>query len=391
MMASNFIYDVIVIGAGSVGNPAACRLAGAGLKVLVLEGRAAAGQGDNKAAIGGARATHSDPGKISLCKESLRIFSTWKDEYGFDLGWKPGGYCFPVYDEKTESTLKGLLPYQKKNGLNIDWVGPQEIGDLIPGVNQAGLRGGTYSPGDGQVSSILAPVAFQREAMRRGAVYRFKEKVIGYLRSGDAITGVKTDQGCYYAQWTVLAAGAEAADHSALLGFQIPVAPDAHEGGISAPIAHFLPPLVVDLRPGPEGKTANFYFGQNKEGQIIFCYTPKELFPGTNREPLAEFLPVLAGRMVSLLPRLKNLLIRRVWRGCYPMTPDGVPIIDYAPGAGGLILAVGMCGQGLMLGPGAAEYIASLILGGKPFISEEARACFRYDRDFYKQKTEALK
>lgn len=390
-MARNAVYDVIVVGAGSVGNPTACRLAGAGLKVLVLERRPAAGQGDNKTAIGGVRATHSDPGKISLCLESLKVFSTWKDMYGFDIGWKPGGYCFPVYDEHTESTLKGLLPYQKKYGLKIDWVGPAEIRDLIPGINPDSLRGGTYSPHDGQVSPLLASVAFQREALRHGAVYRFNEKVSGYIRAGDAITGVITDRGRYSAKWTVLAAGADAAEHSALLGLDIPVFPDSHEAGISAPVAPFLGPLVVDLRPGPEGKTANFYFGQNREGQIIFCYTPKDLFPGTDRESLSEFLPILAARMVSLLPRLKNLLIRRVWRGCYPMTPDGVPIIDYGPGLGGLILAVGMCGQGFMLGPGVAEYITSIIVDRKPLISAEAHACFRYDRDFYKDRTETLK
>lgn len=390
-MAATAVYDVIVVGAGSVGNPTACRLAAAGLKVLVIERRSAPGQGDNKAAIGGVRATHSDPGKISLCLESLKVFSTWQEKYGFDIGWKPGGYCFPVYDDEIENTLKGLLPYQKNYGLNIDWVGPEEIKKLIPGVNPCGLRGGTYSPEDGQVSSILAPVAFMREAKRHGAVYRFNEKVTGYLHSGDTISGVITDKGRYSAAWTVLAAGADAREHSSLLGFDIPVFPDSHEAGISAPIAPFLPPLVVDMRPGPEGKTANFYFGQNSEGQIIFCYTPKELFPGTNRESLSEFLPVLAGRMISLLPRLKNMLIRRIWRGCYPMTPDGVPIIDFAPGLNGLILAVGMCGQGLMLGPGVGENITSLIMHNRPLISEEAQACFRYDRDFYKKQTEALK
>jgi sarcosine oxidase, subunit beta len=390
-MAPGSGYDVIVVGAGSVGNPTAFQLARAGLKVLVLERRAAAGQGDNKTAIGGVRATHSDPGKISLCIESLKIFSTWEEKYGFDIGWKPGGYCFPVYDETIEKTLKGLLPYQKNYGLKIGWVGPEEIKELITGINPVELRGGTYSPEDGQVSSILAPIAFQREAVRHGALYRFNEKVIGYTKTGDTMTGVKTDKGCYTAEWTVLAAGADAAEHAALLGFEIPVVPDSHEAGISAPIAHFLAPLVVDLRPGPEGKTANFYFGQNKEGQIIFCYTPQELFTGTNRESLSEFLPILAGRMISLLPRLKNLLIRRIWRGCYPMTPDGVPIIDYAPGIAGLILAVGMCGQGLMLGPGVGANITSLIVHNKPLISEEAQACFRYDRDIYQDKREALK
>ena len=74
-------------------------------------------------------------------------------------------------------------------------------------------------------------------------------------------------------------------------------------------MAHFLAPLVVDLRPGPEGKTANFYFGQNHEGQIIFCYTPKELFVGTNRESLSEFLPTLASRMIALVPRPRKHLV----------------------------------------------------------------------------------
>jgi len=384
-------YDVIVVGAGSVGNPTAFALAKKGLKVLVIEKRSASGQGDNKAAIGGVRATHSDAGKISICIESIKMFSTWENEYGFDIGWKSGGYCFPVYDNNIGDTLKGLIPYQVKQGLNIDWVKPERIKELIPGINEVGLIGGTYSPEDGQVSSILAPIAFQREAERMGAKYQFNESVTAYIREGSVIKGVKTDKDSYYSDWVVLAAGADAGEHAKLLDIDIPVVPDLHEGGISAPITHFLDPLVVDLRPGPEGKTANFYFGQNKEGQIIFCYTPKELFYGTYRESLSEFLPILASRMISLIPKFKNLLIRRIWRGCYPMTPDGIPIIDYAPNLSGLILAVGMCGQGLMLGPGIGINIASMITTNKPYISDEAQFCFRYNRNFQQTKTETLK
>ncbi len=384
-------YDIIVIGSGSVGNPTACFLAQKGLKVLVLDKRASSGQGDNKAAIGGVRATHSDPGKIAVCIESLKIFTTWEEEYGFDMGWKPGGYCFPVYDEQTEGVLKRLLPTQKKFGLNIDWADTQKIAEIIPGINMDGLRGGTYSPEDGQISTLLAPIGFQREAQNNGAQYNFNETVIGYIKNNGRITGVKTDKGSYSAAWVILANGADAANHSELLGIDIPVIPDTHEAGISAPVKHFLPPLVVDLRAGTEGKTSNFYFGQNKEGQIIFCYTPKELFYGTDREPQSEFLPILANRMIRLIPKFKNLLIRRVWRGCYPMTPDGVPIIDFAPGIDGLFLAVGLCGQGFMMGPGVAENITSLIIDNKPSISEEANHCFRYDRDFTAAKNEALK
>jgi len=384
-------YDVVVVGSGSVGNPAACFLAQEGLRVLVIERRPASGQGDNKAAIGGVRATHSDPAKIMTCRESLEIFSTWKETYGFDIGWKTGGYCFPVFTEGIEKTLKGILPIQKEFGLNIDWVGPDEIARLVPGIEREDLRGGTYSPEDGQVSPLLAAVAFEREAMRNEAEYRFNERVIGYERTGGRITGVKTDRGSYSCDAVVLATGADAAEHGPFLNIEIPVIPDSHEAGISAPVEPFLEPLVVDLRPGPEGRTANFYFGQNHEGQIIFCYTPKELFAGTDRESLSEFLPVLANRMISLVPRLKNLLIRRVWRGCYPMTPDAIPIIDTVAGIDGLFLAVGMCGQGFMMGPGVARNITSMIVHNKPTLPKEVQKTYRYDRDFYAAKKEALK
>ena len=384
-------YDAIVVGGGSVGVPSAYNLALRGLKVLVLDRRSAVGQGDNKAAIGGIRATHSDPAKIVLCSTSLAQMSTWKETHGVDVGWKTGGYAFPIYDEQLEKTLRGLFPIQHKYNLEIDWVDADGMAELIPGIERKGLRGGTYSPNDGQLSPLKVPVAFQRAAMELGAKFRFNEKVIGYEIENEKIRGVKTDKGSYEAPMVIVATGSDAREDGELLGIDIPVQPDSHEAGITAPVKRFLEPLVVDLRPGPEGKTANFYFGQNDEGQIIFCYTPRDLFIGNNRESLSEFLPILAARMISLIPRMRHLLVRRVWRGCYPMTPDGVPIIDNVPEIEGLTLAVGMCGQGFMLGPGVGQEIASLSVDGKTSLPKEAHDRICWGRDFAKAGTEALK
>ena len=384
-------YDAIVVGAGSVGVPSAYYLAQRGLKVLVIDRRPAVGQGENKTAIGGVRATHSDPAKIRLCLRSLEVISTWKQRHGDEIGWKPGGYCFPVYDERIETTLKGLLPIQREFGLVNDYVDADSVAELVPGIVLGGLRGGTYSPGDGQVSPLLLPVVLMRHAMRMGAELKVDERVTGYLVEGGAIRGVVTDKGSYHAPRVVLATGSDAAEHGELLGLDIPVTPDSHEAGISAPVEHFLAPLVVDLRPGAEGRTANFYFGQNHEGQLIFCYTPKELFVGTDRTSLSEFLPVVAGRLVGLIPRLRNLLIRRVWRGCYPMTPDSLPIVANVQQIEGLTLAVGMCGHGMMLGIGVGQEVASLAIDGVPLLPPDVAARWRFDRDFSAGRTEALK
>lgn len=383
-------YDVIVVGAGSVGTPAAMFLAAEGLRVLLLESGPAPGQGQNKAAIGGVRATHSDPAKILLCRKSLEVFTTWKERTGVDIGWKPGGYCFPVYTEGLQAQLTGFLPLQKRYGLDIDWLGPDDIARLVPGIERRGLRGGTYSPGDGQVSPMKAAVAFQREAVRLGVDLRVKEPVVGYAVRAGRVEGVRTEKNLYFAPHVVIAVGADALAHGRLLNAHFPVVPDSHEAGISAPVEPFLPPLVVDMQEGPEGKTANFYFGQIHSGQIIFCYTPKKPFVGHDRENLSEFLPVLASRLAALIPRLRHLLIRRTWRGLYPMTPDGRPILDWVPGAEGALAALGMCGQGFMLGPGVGVQITAMILGREGLLPPDVLATLSLSRNFGATPSEAL-
>jgi sarcosine oxidase subunit beta len=388
-------YDVIIIGSGSVGAPTSYFLAKEGLKVLVLDELASSGQGQNKAAIGGVRATHSDPAKIQICLQSLDIFSSWKKEIGTDIGWKKGGYSFPAYRDKEEKVLKEILPIQKRYGLDIDWYEKKEIKKIIPGINENGLLGGTYSPGDGQVSPLLSSESFTNEAKKHGAEFRFNESVIDLIKEGDkeklTIIGVKTNKGDYKAKSVINATGAHASKISKMAGLDIPVNPDGHEAGISAPVKHFLEPLIVDLRPGPEGKTENFYFGQCAEGQIIFCYTPIKKFIGENKDSTSEFMPIMARRLVDLIPRFKNLTIRRIWRGLYPMTPDGIAVVGKSKKVDGFYLEVGMCGQGFMMGPGVGINMASLIIKGKPLIKKEVFDLLSPDRDFYYGKKEVLK
>ena len=158
-------YDVIIAGAGSVGVPTAMALAELGLKPLVIDMHPSPGQGENKHAIGGIRATHSDPAKILTCRRSLEIFSTWQQLHGDNIEWLKGGYVFPVYRPDDVQMLKGLLAVQKKFGLNIDFVGPQTIEEIIPGINSQGLCGGTISRDDGSISPLLAVNAFYHRAL----------------------------------------------------------------------------------------------------------------------------------------------------------------------------------------------------------------------------------
>jgi len=352
-------YDVIVIGAGSVGVPAAWAMARSGLRVLVLDRFASPGQGSNKAAIGGIRATHSEPAKIRLCLRSLEIASTWQQVHGDNIEWRTGGYAFVATSPREEALLKALLQTQKASGLDIDWHDADGLLERIPALNPTDLLGGTYSPGDGHCSPMLLSHAIYREAVAAGAEFRFHETVAGIDRAAGTVRGATTDRGSYEAPVVLNAAGAWAQQVGAMVGLDHPIQPDSHEAGITEPVAPFLDPMVVDIRPAPG--SANYYFFQHATGQVVFCITPSPVIPGFARDATSAFLPMVSRRMVRLMPRLANLRIRRTWRGLYPMTPDGAPLVGWSEQLEGYLMAIGLCGQGFMLGPGLGELLDRMV------------------------------
>jgi sarcosine oxidase subunit beta len=74
--------------------------------------------------------------------------------------------------------------------------------------------------------------------------------------------------------------------------------------------------------------------------------------------------------------------VRRTWRGLYPMTPDGNPIVGKVNEVEGFINAVGMCGQGFMLGPGLGELISRVLSEKTNSRDNEILKTLSNERDF---------
>jgi sarcosine oxidase subunit beta len=111
--------------------------------------------------------------------------------------------------------------------------------------------------------------------------------------------------------------------------------------------------MVVHIRKGRGSK--NCYSYQGSEGQVVFCMSPDPPVWGMDDRATSSLLPMIARRMIKVMPMLANLKVRRTWRGQYPMTPDSFPIVGKMKELENFYQAVGMCGQGFMLGPGIAE------------------------------------
>lgn len=377
-------YDVIIIGAGSIGAPTALYLAENGIKTLVIDKFHSVGQGSSKRAIGGIRATHSDPAKIRICLRSIDIFSNWQEKYGDDLDWYKGGYTFVAYRDEEKNKLNNLLKKQQEFGLNIAWLDKKDLLEVVPDLNPNGLLGGTYSPDDGSASPLLATHAFYRHAARLGAEFHFGEDVEDIIIQNDKISGVKTNKAQYACDIVINAAGPWAKQIGEMGRMVVPVTPDSHEAAITESVAHFLNPMVVDIRPTPG--SANFYFYQHLTGQIIFCITPQPNIWGFDVEETSEFLPLVAQRMLDVMPRLKNIRVRRTWRGLYPMTPDGFPIVGWSKEVQGFLQAAGTCGQGFMLGPGLGELLTRFVMNKLTSEDEEILPYLSPYREFSGQE-----
>lgn len=353
-MSNNF--DVIVIGAGSVGTPIAFEIRKKHLSVVMIEALPSVGQGSNKKAIGGIRATHSDQAKILLSQKSIEIFSTWEEKYGIPIDWEQKGYSFVAYDQEHKKKLQSLLKIQKQFGLNINWMEKEILQEIIPNINPDGLLGGTFSPEDGCASPLMTAAAYYNLAKKSGVSFKFNEKVIAINKKTD-VFNVQTTKSTYQSSIVINAAGGGAKKINQLLGIDLPLDPDSHEGAITEPIEKISHPMVVDMRSFPG--SANVYFHQLPTGQYILCLTPSPLEKGEDERATSRFLPLLADRVFHLMPNLLNLRVRRTWRGLYPMTPDGAPILGET--SEGFYQAIGMCGQGFMLGPGIGQLMARVV------------------------------
>ncbi|KAG9395961.1 FAD-dependent pyridine nucleotide-disulfide oxidoreductase [Carpediemonas membranifera] len=365
--------DIVILGAGAVGLGLALALSKSDdvrtgkKRVTVLDINPGPGQGDVKHAIGGVRGCMSSLAKMHVMQRSLEMFRNWRFETQDDIEWKQGGYLFVAYTPEQEQTLRDLSAVHASYGYDTAFIAPKEVQALVPGIKVAKLLGGLYSPADGSCSPLLFAASAHRVANEaEGVEFIFNTPVAKILVDDEKhVVGVLTaNNERYLAPVVVNCLGANA---NLILPdeCQLAMVPDSHEAGITEPVhGGLFSPMVIDNTPSPETGTSSYYFYQNSRGQVVFCATPDPPVKGWATQETSSFLPAVAQRMLTLLPRLGPIHVRRVWRGLYPQSADGNPYVGWDSHINGLAHIVGLSGHGFMMAPGLGEVTARLLLGG---------------------------
>lgn len=346
-------YDYAVIGAGIIGMSTAYYLSGSGAKIAVID-KSYMGSGSTGRCISGIRQQFSTPTSIGVMKESVSLFSQMEDEFGFSIDFAKSGYLLLAHSEELLNTFKSNIEIQKKEGVNVSLLTPEEALSIVPTLNTQDLLGAAYCPDDGQAYPFSVLKGYKAKIdEKKGDFYLYKPMTFFMKDKNFLMTlGDGTD---IEANKVLLSAGPWSRELGQIMGLDLPFYPERHEAIITERLPKFIGPMLVDYRKD------GCYFQQLLTGQVIGCYTPDPNVPGIRHDNTLRFLIEMAKRMVRLVPELEKAAVLRHWAGSYTMTPDGNPIVDQTP-IENLYVASGMCGHGFMLGPGICKHLASYMI-----------------------------
>ncbi|MDT5060786.1 MAG: hypothetical protein QOH63_1245 [Acidobacteriota bacterium] len=352
--------DVVIIGGGIVGSSIAYYLTEQGCaNVLVIEREAHQGKGSTGKSMGGVRAQFATPINIQMSLYSINFFANFDEIVGHPADYRPHGYLFVATTEQHLSYLKANHARQQALGLtNVEFVSREDILSVVPQLRADDIVGGTFCPTDGFVDPHSVMMGFMLRARERGARLWLDTSVTGIEIERDRVTGVQTSRGRVETNVLVNAAGPWATGVARMAGVDLPVEPLRRQLVPTEPFDG-LPkrfPMVIDMSTG-------FHF--RREGlRILLAWNDPQETPGFKTDFDPSFIEKILTRAATRVPSLAEAEVnpQRAWAGLYEMTPDHHAIIGEAPSVGGLFLANGFSGHGVMHSPATGRLISELIL-----------------------------
>jgi len=310
------MYDVILVGLGGMGSPAAYELAARGKRVLGLEQHAPGH--DRGSSHGGSRlirqAYFEDPAYVPLVRRAYELWRRLEAETNRDLMTLCGGL---MLGHRGSEVLEGSLRSAREHDLPCEVLEAEEVRRRFPALDPDPETVALYEAVSGFIDPASAMDTQRELAAGLGAELRFGEPVVSWeaADSGEGVR-VETPQAVYEAERLVIASGAWAPALLADMG--LPLEPERRvicwfePGGEPDP---FLPgnfPVFIwepvdgntftcfPIAPGERGVKTVFFRagGVPCDPDTLDRHVRAEEISFA-REYLAAYVPALAGRCLA--------------------------------------------------------------------------------------------
>lgn len=359
--------DVVIIGGGIVGASIAYHLVEAGCRdVLIVERERAQGMGSSGRGAGGVRAQFATSINIQMSLYSIDFFARFEETMGQRSGYRPDGYLFVATTQQHLDYLRANRERQIALGLkNVEMLAPEDIRAAVPQLRTTDVVGGSFCQTDGFIEPLSVLRGFTAHACERGARLWLDAEVTGIETERGEVTSIETTRGRVATRALVNATGAWAAEVARLAGVQLPVVPLRRQLVITEPF-DALPdrlPMVVDMANG-------FHFRREPPAAspsgVLMAWPAPDETPGFKTDYDPAFTAQILERARRRVPCFADVVVdsARCRAGLYEVTPDHHAIIGAAPGVGGLYLANGFSGHGVMHSPATGKVLSEMILDG---------------------------
>ncbi|NUQ87731.1 MAG: FAD-binding oxidoreductase, partial [Glycomyces artemisiae] len=221
--------DVVVIGAGIVGAACARALARTGLSVAVVD-RGAPASATSARGEGNLLVSDKAPGpELDLAMLAAghwpHLAASLADQLGPgfpDIEYDRKGGVVVATTEEGAEPLRAFANGQAAAGVEVAHLTPGEALSLEPHLNPA-ITAAVHYPQDAQLQPVVATEALLASARRAGVRVLAHQEVIGLVRDGERITGVRTAAETIGTSAVVVAAGPWSGEVAAVLGADLPV------------------------------------------------------------------------------------------------------------------------------------------------------------------------
>ncbi len=359
--------DAVVVGGGTVGGWCAWMLAEAGLSVVVLE-QETVGKGASSRAAGMVRAQGGTPAAVHLGRWSQDFYRGQAARLGIDSGFVETGYYMPCFTEEDVAAAHERIAMQRAEGLEVEWVEPDDVDRRNPALAPGLTLGGSYAEGDGWIDPPRNVQAYLVALARAGVHLCERTTFLGLVESGARVSGVRTSRGDVATSHVVLTGGPTLAAIGDAVGAPLWSGATRHQVVVTEAHPDLAPervPMVFDVRSG--------IYWRPEEGGLLWGMSNPEERPGVARSFDDDYFALMRARMVELVPVTAGLGLRRTWAATIDYTPDHLPILgpllrDGAPVGGVVVAAAG--GHGMMWGPAVSRVAADLVLTGTTDVTD---------------------